>query len=101
MSYKAAERAWKELADREDLVGKKVVFDNRVGSGEEEWTLSKIVVDGGYVTIEAPELEKAHSENRAVTPHFKFKLDEERAPHQAGNTIFCDLDDLRQLRIAA
>jgi hypothetical protein len=101
MSIESVERAWQELACRSDLVGKKVVFKNRVADSEDQGTIRRIMVENGYVTIESPEIEAAHAAGHAWSPNIKFKLDEERDPHKVGDTIFCDLDERRQIRISA
>jgi hypothetical protein len=100
MSIQSVELAWQELASRSDLIGKEFVFDNRIGDEQEKGTIRRILVEGGYVTIESPEIEAAYKQNRAWSPSIKFRVDEERDPHQIGDTIFCDLDDHRQVRIS-
>ena len=102
MNLQPIEDRWKKLAERPDMIGRSFVYDNRVGSTKNEGTIGRIVVEGGYVTIESPELQQAHAQsanNSEWSPHIKFKIDEERDPHQVGDTIFCDLDDDRQIRI--
>ena len=101
MSTQNVEKAWQALAGRADLIGKEVVFDNRVGGGDPaKGTIEKIVVENGYVTIESPEMKAAHTAGHGWTPNISFKIDEERDPHVVGRTIFCDLDDRRQIRIS-
>ncbi len=102
MSIQSVERAWQELAGRSDLIGKEVVFDNRVGDTDDKKTLSKIEVKDGFVMIYSGEgrTEAAYEGNISPEPFIRFKLDEERDPHQVGDTIFCDLDERRQIRIA-
>lgn len=100
MNTVSVEEAWRELALRSSLIGKEVVFDNRVGSCEDKGKIRKITVENGYVTIESPEIEAAHTAGRVWSPNIKFRLDDERDPHVVGNTIFCDLDENRQIRIS-
>lgn len=99
MNLQPIEDKWQALAERPDMIGRSFVYDNGVGSTKDQGTISKIVVEDGYVTIESPELARAHADNVGWAPHIKFKIDEERDPHQVGDTIFCDLDDDRQIRI--
>ncbi len=91
---------WQELAERQDLVGKKVVFDNRIGDCKDEGTIRRITVEGDHVTIESDEIEAAHKAGQTWSPNISFKLDDERYPEVIGDTIFCDLDDRRQVRIS-
>jgi hypothetical protein len=101
MSIQTVEQGWQELARRSDLVGKIVVFDNRIGDTRDEGKIGKIEVKDGYVIIHSPEIEAARErEGRGLAPFIRFKLDEERDPYVVGRTIFCDLDDYRQIQIS-
>ena len=99
MNFQKVKDAWQELANRSDLVGQEVVFNNRIGDCVDRGTISKIVVSGEFVTIESPEIEAAYKRNEAWSPNIKFKISEERDPCLVGDTIFCDLDDYRQIQI--
>ena len=99
MSHQTVRQAWQELANRSDLIGQEVVFDNRVGDCVDKGIIGRIAVEGEFVTIESPEIEIAYKEGRAWSPNIRFKIDEERDPHLVGDTIFCDLDERRQIRI--
>ena len=83
-----------------DLIGKEVVFDNRVGGCEDKGKIREITVENGHVTIESPEIEAAYVAGYTWSPNIKFKIDDDRDLHLVGNTIFCDLDDNRQIRIS-
>ncbi len=100
MGLESIERAWRDLAGRPDMIGRDFVFDNRVADCKDTGKIKAIIVDNGIVTIESDELAKAHAEESAWSPNIRFKIDEERDPHQIGNTMFCDLDERRQLRIS-
>lgn len=100
MNTASIEEAWQELASRSDLIGKEVIFDNRLGGCEDKGMIKKITVENGYVTIESSEIEAAYAEGRTGSPNIRFKIDDERDPHVIGDTIFCDLDDDRQIRIS-
>lgn len=99
MSKQKAIEAWQVLANDPDMIGKKVVFDNRIGDCKDEGTISKITVEGDRFTIESPEIQQAYDNGRAWSPTISFKIDEERDPHKVSNTIFCDIGENRQIRI--
>ena len=89
-------KKWKVLASRVDLIGKEVVFENRMGGTTEKGRIRSIKVEDGRFIIESDPVEAG-----SKAPSLKFKIDEERDPHQVGDTIFCDLDDdYRQIRIS-
>lgn len=90
---KAAIEAWEKLASQEDLIGKKVRFDNRVGGTDNTTTITKISVVDGRFKIESQD------EQGAPADDLHFKIDDERYPSVVGDCIFCDLDDNRQIRI--
>ncbi len=100
MSIQAAIDAWQELANRQDLIGKEVVFDNRIGDSTDRGTIRKISVSGSYFIIESGEIEAAYEAGRAWTRDISFKINEDRYPQLVGDVIFCDLDDYRQIRIS-
>jgi len=103
MSLQSVEQAWQVLAGRSDLIGKEVVFDNRVGVTNKKGRIHKIELKDGFVMIYSNEARTEAAYEGDISPHpfIMFKLDEERDPHQVGDTIFCDLDERRQIRISA
>lgn len=98
MIIEKVKEAWQKLAP--SLVGRKVEFDNRIADCKDVGTISRVIVEGDFVIIESPEIEAAHKAGRAWSKHIRFKVGEERYPELIGDTIFCDLDDDRQIRIA-
>ncbi len=104
MNLQPIEDAWQKLAERTDLIGRPFVYDNRVGSTKDEGTISKIELKDGFVLIYSEEArtEASHEGDISPEPFIRFKIDEDEEcePHQVGDTIFCDLDDMRQIRIS-
>jgi hypothetical protein len=88
-------KMWEALAMRADLIGKEVVFENRIGETTEKGRIRAIRVEAGYFVIESDPCEVGFK-----APQLKYRIDEERNPHQVDGTIYCDLDDdYRQIRI--
>ena len=89
-------KKWEALAKRTDLIGKQVVFENRIGETTEKGRIRSIRVENGRFIIESDAIEAG-----SKAPQLRYRIDEERDPHQVGDTIFCDLDDdYRQIRIS-
>ncbi len=100
MNIDGVRQAWQKLADRADLIGKEVIFENRIGDCVDRGTISRIRIDGDHVVIESPEIAAAHIAGNAWAPNIRFKIEEDRTPDLIGDTIFCDLDDnYRQIQI--
>ena len=99
MNCQKINQVWQELANRPDLIGREVVFDNRIGDCVDKGTISKIIVNGNFVIIESSEIAAAYGAGLNWSPNIRFKIDEDRDPQLIGDTIFCDLDDYRQIRI--
>ncbi len=100
MGLQSVKKAWQDLAQRADIIGKDFVFDNRIGNCKDTGKIKAIIVEHDSVTIESDELARAHAEESAWSPNIRFKIDEERNPHLVGDIIFCDLDERRQIRIS-
>lgn len=100
MNTLSIEQAWQRLVKTGVLIGKEVIFDNRVLDCVDKGTIREVVVKDGFVTIESLEIEAAHAAGRTWSPNIKFNIDEGREPQLIGGTIFCDLDDSRQIRIS-
>lgn len=92
---------WEEIARRADLIGKEVVLANGRTSYLAKGPVRQIRVENGHFVIEYTETIVHHEPRRNGVQTLRFKIDEERDPHQVGDTIFCDLDDdSRQIRIS-